>query len=78
MGASIDGGWIGAADASEEWSERSDTPERDPHDLNRYDLQGIEEEQSERQSVIDSAKGFAEFAKRRLLSLVADLAIPTG
>jgi hypothetical protein len=127
MGASIDGGWFGAADASEERPERTDTSESDPHAINRDYLQSIEEEQarydkllgslelppsiddstdalepeeedvsdlssglqvevhpedqsplseSERQSVTDSVKGFAEFARRRLLSLAADHLLP--
>jgi hypothetical protein len=107
VGASIDGGWLGAADAPRERPEPAAALERDfcPPTLElpagvgegihtpslgelddsdtSSDLQ-VEVQpkdrsplsKSERESVIDSAKGFAEFVERRLISLAADHLLP--
>lgn len=107
MGASIDGGWLGAADTPQERPEPADALERDFYpptlelpagvsegihtpslrELDDSDTSGdlqVEVQpkdrsplsKSERKSVIDSAKGFAEFVERRLISLAADHLLP--
>jgi hypothetical protein len=103
VGASIDGGWLGAADAPQERPEPADALERDFYPPTLELPAGVGEgmhtpslgelddsdtssdlqvevqpkdrsplSKSERESVIDSAKGFAEFVERRLISLAAD------
>jgi hypothetical protein len=107
MGASIDGGWLGAADAPHERPKPTDAPERDPYWLpfeqwpsndDGPDVPSLGElddsdpssdlqvevhskdrsplSESEHESVIDSAKNFAEFVERRLISLAADHLLP--